>query len=176
MINFLTEGSDLDQKINLFEKLVLVKRISKVTKGGRVFSFSALSVSGDTNGKVGIGKGKAKDVSLAIQKSMANARKNYISISIKGTTLHHQINVKYCSTKIIMMPASRGTGIISSFVVRSIFEAVGISDVFVKCFGSKNPHNVMHCIIKGLQIISQNIESYSFRKNLVKKNQQDGVV
>jgi len=170
MSNFNSENYENTEKSDIFlEKLIIVKRNSKVTKGGRVFGFSALTVVGDKNGKVGIGRGKAKEVPFAIQKAMENARKNLIFIKLNNGTIYHKVSIKYCATKLILLPASEGTGIISSFIIRSVFEAVGIKNIFAKCFGSKNPNNLVNCVIKGLLCMMKNIESNSIRSTYLKK-------
>jgi len=159
------KNDDSGQKVDAyFEKLIVVKRNAKVAKGGRVFGFSALTVVGDKNGKVGIGRGKAKEVPFAIQKAMEAAKRNLVNIYLNNNTIHHSITVKYCTTKIVMFPASEGTGIIASSVMRSVFEAVGIKNVLSKCFGSKNPNNVIRAVIKGLLSMVDNIDSNSVRK------------
>ena len=171
MSNFTPDNYDATEKNDIFlEKLIIVKRNSKVTKGGRVFGFSALTVVGDKNGKVGIGRGKAKEVPFAIQKAMENARRNLIFIKLNNGTIYHKISMKYCATKLIMLPASEGTGIISSFIIRSVFEAVGIKNIFAKCFGSKNPNNLVNCVINGLTNMMKSIESNSIRTTYLKKN------
>lgn len=170
MSNFTPESYENVEKNDTFlEKLIIVKRNSKVTKGGRVFGFSALTVVGDKKGKVGIGRGKAKEVPFAIQKAMENAKKNLISIKLNNGTIYHKISAKYCATKIVLLPASEGTGIISSFIIRSVFEAVGIKNIFAKCFGSKNPNNLVNCVITGLLKMMKNIESSSARSTYLKK-------
>ena len=171
MSNFVTDNYEAVEKTDVFlEKLIIVKRNSKVAKGGRVFGFSALTVVGDKNGRVGVGRGKAKEVPFAIQKAMENARRNLVFIKLNGNTIFHRISVKYCATKIVMLPASEGTGLISSFVMRSVFEAVGIKNIFAKCFGSKNPNNLVNCVMKGLLEMVKNIESHSVRMSYLKKN------
>lgn len=171
MTNLITDNYELTDKTDVFlEKLIMVKRNSKVTKGGRVFGFSALAVVGDKNGKVGIGRGKAKEVPVAIQKAMENAKRKLIFIKLNNGTIYHKISVKYCATKVVMLPASDGTGIISSFIMRSVFEAVGIRNVFAKCFGSKNTNNLVNCVIKGLLDMVRTVESNSIRKSSFKKD------
>jgi len=170
MSSFSTDNYESTEKADVFlEKLIIVKRNSKVAKGGRVFGFSALTVVGDKNGRVGIGRGKAKEVPFAIQKAMENARRNLTFIKLVNGTIYHKISVKFCATKIVMLPASEGTGIISSFVMRSVFEAVGIRNIFAKCFGSKNPNNLVHCVMKGLLEMVKNIESNAVRSSCLKK-------
>lgn len=171
MVNFIPDGYEPSEKSdNLFEKLIIVKRNSKVTKGGRIFGFSAITVVGDKNGKVGIGRGKAKEVPFAIQKAMENARKNIVFIKLNKNTIYHKIATKYCATKLVLLPASDGTGIISSYAIRSIFEIAGIKNIFAKCFGSKNPDNLVKCVIKALLEIERNIESNFNRKLEFNKN------
>jgi small subunit ribosomal protein S5 len=174
MNKLIVDNYDLIEKTDtLLEKLILVKRNSKVSKGGRVFGFSAITVVGDKNGKVGIGRGKAKEVPFAIQKAMDNAKKNMLQIKLKNGTIFHKITTKYCSTQIIMLPSSEGTGIISSFAIRSIFEALGIRNVLTKCFGSKNPNNLVKCVIKGLLKMSQSVEANAIRKKYIKKDENN---
>lgn len=133
------------------EKLVTVSRNAKVVKGGRVFGFSALTVVGDGNGRIGVGRGKAKEVPVAIQKAMESARRNLIRIELKGTTLFHQIKAQHGASKVIMLPASDGTGIIAGNAMRAVFEVLGVQNVLAKCIGSTNPVNVVYATIKGLQ-------------------------
>lgn len=174
MNNLIIDNYELTEKSDsLTEKLIMVKRNSKVSKGGRVFGFSALTVVGDKNGKVGIGRGKAKEVPFAIQKAMENAKKNILNIKLNNGTIFHKITAKYCSTKIIMLPSSEGTGIISSFVMRSIFEAIGIKNILAKCFGSKNPNNLVNCVIKGLLKMSESIEAHDIRKKHIKREKNN---
>ncbi|HFL8824208.1 MAG TPA: 30S ribosomal protein S5 [Candidatus Azoamicus sp. OHIO1] len=168
------ENVELTQKTDVYlEKLIVVRRNSKVAKGGRVFGFSALTVVGDRNGKVGIGRGKAKEVPFAIQKSMENAKANLVNVVINGSTIYHKILVKYCATKIVMLPASDGTGIIASSVMRSVFEAIGIKNVFAKCFGSKNPNNVVRAMLVGLLRMAENIKASSVRRREISRNSED---
>lgn len=162
----LSQKNTIEKKDNFFEKVILVKKNTKVTKGGRIFGFSVLSVVGDKNGKVGIGKGKAKEVPSAIQKATENAKKNLIHININKNTIHHKFKFKYCSTKIIMLPGYEGSGIISASSIRSIFEAVGIQNIFVKCFGSKNPRVLIKCTFNALKKMNENLTSFYIRKTL----------
>lgn len=135
---------------NLMEKLVNVRRVAKVVKGGRQFGFSALTVVGDGNGKVGIGRGKAREVPIAVQKAMESARKNMVTIDLKGVTLHHGTTARHGAAKVIMRPASEGTGIIAGGAMRAVLEAVGVHDVLAKCIGSRNPVNVVRATLNGL--------------------------
>jgi small subunit ribosomal protein S5 len=139
---------------DLLEKLVSVNRVAKVVKGGRIFGFAALAVVGDGNGKVGFGRGKAREVPVAIQKAMEKARRSMISVSIKGDTLHYPITADHGAARVHMEPASEGTGIIAGGPMRAVFEVVGIHNVLAKSIGSTNPVNVVRATIKGLQSIA----------------------
>lgn len=143
---------DLSTKSDgLLEKLVAVNRNAKVVKGGRIFSFSAITVVGDGKGRIGVGRGKAREVSAAIQKAMESARRNMIRIELNGTTLHHEIISKHGASKVFMKPASQGTGIIAGGAMRAVFEVLGIQNVLSKTIGSSNPVNVVWATIKGLR-------------------------
>ncbi len=137
----------------LREKLVAVNRVAKVVKGGRQFGFAALTVVGDGNGKVGFGRGKSREVPLAIQKAMENARRNMVSVPLNGGTLHYAVTAQHGAAKVFMQPASEGTGIIAGGAMRAVFEVVGIQNVLAKCIGSTNPINVVRATLKGLQSI-----------------------
>jgi len=134
----------------LQEKLVAVRRVAKVVKGGRQFGFTALTVVGDGNGRVGYGLSKAREVPVAIQKSMEQARKNMKKVSLNGDTLHYAISATTGAAKIYMQPASPGTGIIAGGAMRAVFEVVGVHNVLAKCIGSNNPINVVRATIFGL--------------------------
>lgn len=134
----------------LQESVVFVNRVTKVVKGGKRMSFNTVVVVGDGRGKVGCSLGKAKEVQLAIQKALIRAKKNLISVPMLGTTIPHDI-VGHCgASKVLLMPASPGTGIIASNSVRSVIESCGIKDILTKCLGSKNPLNVVYATIEGL--------------------------
>ena len=133
------------------EKLIAVNRVSKTVKGGRQFGFAALTVVGDGKGNVGFGRGKAREVPVAVQKAMEHARKNMCKISLSGKTLQYPITATHGAAKVFMQPASDGTGIIAGGAMRAIFEAVGVSDVLAKCIGSNNPINVVRATMQGLQ-------------------------
>jgi len=132
------------------EKLIVVRRTAKVVKGGRIFGFSALTVVGNRNGRVGIGRGKAREVPEAIRKAMENARRNLVEIPMVGNTLHHTVISTYGASKVFMKPASEGTGIIAGGAMRAIFEVAGIQNILAKCYGSTNPVNVVLATMKGL--------------------------
>jgi small subunit ribosomal protein S5 len=135
------------------EKLVSVRRVAKVVKGGRIFSFAALTVVGDGAGRVGIGSGKAREVPAAVSKAMESARRNMIRVELKGTTLHHPIRAAHGASKVVVRPASVGTGIIAGGAMRAVFEVAGVHDVLAKCIGSRNPVNVVRATLKALQAI-----------------------
>lgn len=134
----------------LQEKLISVRRVAKVVKGGRIFGFSALTVVGDGQGRIGLGSGKAREVPAAIQKAMEQARRNMRQVGLKGTTLQHPVVGEHGAAKIYMQPASEGTGIIAGGAMRAVFEVVGVRDVLAKCIGSSNPVNVVRATIRGL--------------------------
>ncbi|MGX2041632.1 30S ribosomal protein S5 [Methylocaldum sp. MU1018] len=132
------------------EKLIAVRRVAKVVKGGRQFGFTALTVVGDGNGRVGYGLCKAREVPVAIQKSMEQARRNMRKVSLNGDTLHYAATASTGAAKVFMQPASQGTGIIAGGAMRAVFEVVGIHNVLAKCIGTNNPINVVRATIKGL--------------------------
>jgi len=136
------------------EKLVTINRVAKVVKGGRIFGFAALTVVGDGNGKVGFGRGKAREVPVAVQKAMEDARKNMKKVALKGGTLQYPLIGNHGAAKVVMLPASEGTGIIAGGAMRAVFEAVGVHDVLAKCIGTNNPINVVRATFKGLTSMS----------------------
>lgn len=139
-----------DSVDGLQEKLVNVRRVAKVVKGGRVFGFAALTVVGDGNGSVGYGVSKAREVPVAIQKSLEQARKNMRKVSIKDDTLQYSVMSVTGAAKVYMQPASEGTGIIAGGAMRAVFEVVGVHNVLAKCIGTNNPINVVRATIYGL--------------------------
>ena len=144
-------GFDKEQSTDgLQERLVGIRRVAKVVKGGRVFGFSALTVVGDGQGRVGFGRGKAREVPVAISKAMENARRNMVKVSIKDGTLQYPITSEHGAAKVFMQPASEGTGVIAGGPMRAVFDVVGVSNVLAKCIGSNNPVNVVRATIKGL--------------------------
>ena len=136
---------------DLLEKLVEVNRVAKVVKGGRIFGFTALTVVGDGNGKVGFGRGKAREVPIAIQKSMEKARRNMIEVPLNGDTLYYPVTAEHGAAMVHMEPASDGTGIIAGGPMRAVFEVVGIHNILAKSIGSTNPVNVVRATINGLK-------------------------
>ena len=135
----------------LQEKLIQVNRVAKVVKGGRIFSFTALTAVGDGNGRVGFGRGKAREVPLAIQKAMEAARRNMISVSLDGHTLEYPVKSRHGASKVYMQPASEGTGVIAGGAMRAIMELAGVQNVLAKCYGSTNPVYVVYAKFKGLK-------------------------
>ncbi|WDE05731.1 30S ribosomal protein S5 [Thalassomonas viridans] len=138
------------QQSDMAEKLIAVNRVSKVVKGGRIFSFTALTVVGDGNGRVGFGYGKAREVPAAIQKAMEKARRNLVTVDLKGTTLQHPIKGRHSGSKVYMQPASEGTGIIAGGAMRAVLEVAGVQNVLSKAYGSTNPINVVRATISAL--------------------------
>jgi small subunit ribosomal protein S5 len=139
------------QQSDLAEKLIAVNRVSKVVKGGRIFSFTALTVVGDGAGKIGFGYGKAREVPAAIQKAMEKARRNMVTIDLRGTTLQHAVKGKHSGSQVYMQPASDGTGIIAGGAMRAVLEVAGVQNVLSKCYGSTNPINIVRATFNALQ-------------------------
>ena len=134
----------------LEEKLVQVNRVAKVVKGGRIFGFTAVTVVGDGNGKIGFGRGKAREVPIAIQKALDHARRNMVSIELKGDTIQYPIKTKFGASVVYMKPAAPGTGIIAGGAMRAVLELAGVQNVLAKCYGSTNPVNVVRATINAL--------------------------
>lgn len=142
---------DAKESDGMIEKLVHVNRVAKVVKGGRIFAFTALTVVGDGKGRIGFGRGKAREVPQAIQKAMEQARRNMINVELRdGGSVQHPLKANHGASTVLMMPASEGTGIIAGGAVRAVCEVVGISNVLAKIVGSANPVNVVRAAIKGL--------------------------
>ena len=137
----------------LVEKMVAVNRVAKVVKGGRQFGFTALTVVGDRNGRVGVGYGKAREVPLAIQKSMEKARRSMVAVPLRDGTLYYPVTGVHGAARVYMQPASEGTGIIAGGPMRAVFEVLGVHNVLAKCIGSRNPINTVYATLKGLQSI-----------------------
>ncbi len=140
--NQLTDG--------FIDKLVNLRRTAKVVKGGRVFGFSALVVAGDGQGKIGLGQGKAKEVPVAIQKATEAARRSMVHVQLNGTTLYHEVCARHGASKVLLLPASEGTGVIAGGAMRAVFEVMGVQNILAKNVGSTNPVNVVRATIRGL--------------------------
>lgn len=145
-------AADNKEKLSdgLSEKLVQVNRVAKVVKGGRTFSFTALTVVGDGGGKIGFGRGKAREVPVAIQKAMEAARKNMVQVELNGNTIFYPVKANHGAAKVYMQPASEGTGVIAGGAMRAVLELAGVHNVLAKCYGSTNPVNVVRATIKAL--------------------------
>ena len=143
------EREEIDD--GMIEKLIAVNRVSKTVKGGRQFTFTALTVVGDGAGKVGFGYGKAREVPVAIQKSMEYARKNMSSVDLNNGTLFHAVKAGHGAARVFMQPASEGTGVIAGGAMRAVLEAVGVKNVLAKAVGSRNPINLVRATVKGLE-------------------------
>ena len=132
------------------EKMISINRVTKVVKGGRILGFAALTVVGDGDGRIGMGKGKSREVPVAVQKAMEEARRKMVKVSLKNGTLHHTVFGRHGASTVMMQPAPEGTGIIAGGAMRAVFDVVGVKDVSAKCIGSRNPINVVHATIRGL--------------------------
>jgi len=141
---------DAASQDNLKEQLINVRRVAKVVKGGRIFGFSALTVVGDGDGRVGIGRGKAREVPVAVQKAMEDAKRNMFRVSMNGKTIQYPIVGRHGAARVIMRPAGDGTGIIAGGTMRAVLEAVGIENILTKVIGTTNPINVTRATIDGL--------------------------
>jgi small subunit ribosomal protein S5 len=134
----------------LKEKMIAVNRVTKVVKGGRILAFAALTVVGDNDGRVGMGKGKSKEVPAAVQKAMEEARRNMIKVSLKNGTIHHRVEGRHGAASVMMIPAPKGTGIIAGGPMRAVFEVMGITDIVAKSHGTSNPYNMVRATLDAL--------------------------
>ena len=145
-----SDRNDRENSDGLLEKLIAVNRVAKVVKGGRQFGFTALTVVGDGDGRVGLGYGKAREVPVAISKAMERARKQMVKVSLSNGTLHYAIKANHGAARVYMQPAAEGTGVIAGGAMRAVFEVVGVKNVLAKAVGSRNPINLVRATIKGL--------------------------
>ena len=134
----------------LKEKMIAVNRVTKVVKGGRILGFAALTVVGDGDGRIGMGQGKSREVPVAVQKAMEEARRKMVKIQLKNGTLQHAVMGRHGAAKVFMQPATEGTGIIAGGPMRAVFEVLGVTNVLAKCHGSTNPYNVVRATLNGL--------------------------
>jgi len=161
----LTSNLKIDStELALNDKLVFINRVAKVVKGGKRLSFSALVVTGDGNGYVGIGVGKAKEVPAAISKASTNAKRDLIKIPLAGTTIHHEMRVKFGAAKVLLKPATPGTGIIAGGSIRAVLEAAGIKDILTKSLGNPNRVNVAKATMLALSQLKDPQEELARRK------------
>jgi len=161
-------------ELELSDKLVNINRVTKVVKGGKRLSFTALAVTGDGNGHVGVGVGRAKEVPSAINKANTNARKNLIKVQLSGATIPYQITVEFGAAKVLLKPAAPGTGIVAGGSVRAVVEAAGIKDILTKSLGSANQTNVAKATILGLSRMRDPKEVVAKRRSSAKEVVADG--
>jgi small subunit ribosomal protein S5 len=150
MAKFQPKVADEGRDDGLREKMIQVNRVTKVVKGGRIMGFAALTVVGDGDGRIGMGKGKAREVPLAVQKAMDQARRNMIKVSLKNGSVHHNIRGEHGAAKVLLAPAPAGTGIIAGGPMRAVFEVMGITDIVAKSLGSSNPYNMVRATFDAL--------------------------
>ena len=157
------------QTDGLREKMITVNRVTKVVKGGRIMSFAALTVVGDGDGAVGMGKGKAREVPQAVQKAMDEARRGMVKVNLTNGTLHHAVTGVHGAAKVFIQPASEGTGIIAGGPMRAVFEVVGVTNVVAKALGSTNPYNLVRATLNALQNVNTPAEVAAKRGKTVEE-------
>ena len=150
MAKFQPKVADEGRDDGLREKMIQVNRVTQVVKGGRIMGFAALTVVGDGDGRVGMGKGKAREVPLAVQKAMDQARRNMVKVSLKNGSVHHNIRGEHGAAKVLLAPAPAGTGIIAGGPMRAVFEVMGVTDIVAKSLGSSNPYNMVRATFDAL--------------------------
>ncbi|MDR2112312.1 MAG: 30S ribosomal protein S5 [Candidatus Accumulibacter sp.] len=136
------------------EKMISINRVTKVVKGGRILGFAALTVVGDGDGRVGMGKGKSREVPVAVQKAMEEARRRLVKVSLKDGTLHHTVIGRHGASSVIMQPAPEGTGVIAGGAMRAVFDVMGVTNVVAKAHGSTNPYNIVRATVNGLKAMN----------------------
>jgi small subunit ribosomal protein S5 len=151
MAKFQPKVADEGRDDGLREKMIAVNRVTKVVKGGRILGFAALTVVGDGDGRIGMGKGKAREVPVAVQKAMEQARRNMFKVSLKNGTLHHNVTGQHGAAKVLMAPAKPGDGIIAGGPMRAVFEVMGVTDIVAKSHGSTNPYNMVRATLDALK-------------------------
>ena len=151
MAKFQPKIADEGRDDGLKEKMIQVNRVTKVVKGGRIMGFAALTVVGDGDGRVGMGKGKAREVPVAVQKAMEAARRNMVKVSLRNGTVHHNVTGEHGAAKVLLAPAAPGTGIIAGGPMRAVFEVMGVTDIVAKSLGSSNPYNMVRATFNALR-------------------------
>jgi len=151
MAKFQPKVADEGRDDGLREKMIQVNRVTKVVKGGRIMGFAALTVVGDGDGRIGMGKGKAREVPLAVSKAMDEARRNMLKVSLKNGSVHHNVTGEHGASKVLLAPAPAGTGIIAGGPMRAVFEVMGVTDIVAKSLGSTNPYNLVRATFDALR-------------------------
>jgi small subunit ribosomal protein S5 len=151
MAKFQAKAQSDGPEDGLREKMISVNRVTKVVKGGRILGFAALTVVGDGDGRIGMGKGKSKEVPAAVQKAMEEARRNMLKVSLKNGSIHHKVFGEHGAASVMMAPAPKGTGIIAGGPMRAVFEVIGITDIVAKSIGSTNPYNMVRATLDALR-------------------------
>ena len=169
MARFQPRVQDEGRDDGLKEKMISVNRVTKVVKGGRILGFAALTVVGDGDGRIGMGKGKAKEVPVAVQKAMESARRNLKKIPLKNGTIHHNVRGEHGAAKVLMAPAKAGDGIIAGGPMRAVFEVMGVTDIVAKSLGSTNPYNLVRATLDALRHTSTPAEIAAKRGKTVEE-------